>query len=435
MLKRLKEMLAAKEAARAKIAEDSKTAKDVEVLRAYNAQMDALNQEILDLRALIADVEASKNGDNAEERALDEIGEARGASPQGVLNPLGTYGMNTQQERTHNDEAAVADARYGTVEYRAAFRTYIMTGQVTPALKLGERRADAMTGIADIAAVIPTTILDEVVRELKSYGQVYAGVRKLSIKGGVKVPISSIVPVATWIGEAPTSDKQKLDLKEKVSFDYYGLECKISTSLLADTVSLAAFESTVTELITEAIIKAIDLAIVKGAGTASPLGVTIDTRVPAGNKITLTPDEFKTWESWKKKVFAKMKLRYKAGAVLMMASGTFEGYIDGMVDTTGQPIGRTNYGIANGPQGSFGGKKVMEVEDDVIANYDDAATGDVVAIFINLKNYLWNSNMEIWMYRYFDNDTNEWVDKAILIADGKLLDPNGVILVKKGAAA
>lgn len=38
------------------------------------------------------------------------------------------------------------------------------------------------------------------------------------------------------------------------------------------------------------------------------------------------------------------------------------------------------------------------------------------------------------MYRYTDNDKNEFVDKAILIADGKILDPNGFIVIKKGAA-
>jgi hypothetical protein len=37
------------------------------------------------------------------------------------------------------------------------------------------------------------------------------------------------------------------------------------------------------------------------------------------------------------------------------------------------------------------------------------------------------------MFRYFDHDTNEWIDKAILINDGKLLDPHGVVIVKKGA--
>jgi hypothetical protein len=41
--------------------------------------------------------------------------------------------------------------------------------------------------------------------------------------------------------------------------------------------------------------------------------------------------------------------------------------------------------------------------------------------------------MQLAMYRWLDHDTNQWVDKALLIADGKILDPNGVMIIKKGA--
>ena len=108
-------------------------------------------------------------------------------------------------------------------------------------------------------------------------------------------------------------------------------------------------------------------------------------------------------------------------------------YIDGMVDKNGQPIGRVNYGIADGETYRFGGKEVLTVEDDVIANYDDAKTNDVVGVFVNLKDYAINSNMELKVVKWEDHDTNEIKNKAILICDGKLVDPNGVILIKKGA--
>ena len=44
-----------------------------------------------------------------------------------------------------------------------------------------------------------------------------------------------------------------------------------------------------------------------------------------------------------------------------------------------------------------------------------------------------NSNMQMAMYRWLDHDLNQWVDKAILINDGKLLDAAGVLIIKKGA--
>jgi len=180
-------------------------------------------------------------------------------------------------------------------------------------------------------------------------------------------------------------------------------------------------------------IKALDKAVISGTGTGQPLGITNDNRVPAAQIVTLSASDFAKWSAWKKKVFAKMPLAHKAGATFLMASGTFEGYIDGMEDANGQPIGRVNYGITDGPQERFGGKEVIPVEDDIIANYDDASTGDVVAIYCNLRNYVINSNMQMTMVRYVDHDNNQYVDKAILVADGKLLDANSVVIIKKGA--
>ena len=139
------------------------------------------------------------------------------------------------------------------------------------------------------------------------------------------------------------------------------------------------------------------------------------------------------WEAWKKNVFAKMPLAYKRNAVFVMASGTWEGYIDGMTDANGQPIGRVNYGITDGIQERFSGKEVIQVEDDVIKPFDSADNGDVIAVYMNLNDYAINSNLQLSMVRYVDQDTNQIIDKAILVCDGKLLDTNGVILVKKSA--
>ena len=116
-----------------------------------------------------------------------------------------------------------------------------------------------------------------------------------------------------------------------------------------------------------------------------------------------------------------------------MAQGTFDGYIDGMVDTTGQPIGRVNYGIDGGETYRFGGKNVETVEDDVITAYDDASTGDVIAVFGDLRNYAVNSNMQMRVVKWSDHDNNKEKTKAIMIVDGKVLDPNGFLIIKKGA--
>ncbi|MCM1567090.1 MAG: phage major capsid protein [Dehalobacter sp.] len=425
MKKKLLALLAKKEARKAELGTKANATEDIAELRTINTELEAINIEINELRSMIDSIPDEPAPAAASVPA--EPSEQRGAAPIGAARVLSTYGVGQGQ----NGQAAVRteiEDPYGTLEYRTAFMKFAKTGEITP-----ELRADAMTTVADVSAVIPSTILNEVIRKVTEYGQIFSRVRKLSIKGGVTVPILSLKPTATWIGESPTSDKQKVQANTNISFSYYGLECKVSTSLLADTVTLTGFESTITDLIVEAMVQGLDIAIIKGNGTGKCLGITVDTRVPAGQIVTLSSADFADWSAWKKKVFAKMPLKYKAGASFFMASGTFEGYIDGMVDANGQPIGRINYGITDGPQERFGGKEVILVEDDIVANYDDAAVADVVAVYCNLKNYGLNSNMQMTMFRYFDHDTNEWIDKAILIVDGKLIDPNGVVIVKKGA--
>lgn len=432
MKDKLLKLLKLKNERKTALAARAKATEDIAELRGINTELEGLNLEITDLQGMIAEIE-TEEARNANPQIdpniaamgnLQQIPQVRGAQPIGTLNPLGTYGAGQTTPQQRNQEP---EDRYATMEYRKAFMKFCTTGEITP-----ELRSDTVTTTGDVSAVIPSTILNEVIKKVTSYGQIFSRVRKLNVKGGLTIPVLSLKPTATWIGETTPSDRKKVQANTNISFSYYGLECKVSTSLLSDTVMLTGFENVITDLIVEAMTKALDLAILNGDGTGKPLGITSDTRVPATQKVTLSSTDFADWSAWKKKVFAKMPLAYKGGANFFMASGTFEGYIDGMTDANGQPIGRVNYGITNGPQESFGGKSVIQVEDDIIAPYDDAAVGDVVAVYCNLNNYGFNSNMQMMMYRYFDQDKNEWIDKAILIADGKLIDPNGVVIIKKG---
>ena len=310
-----------------------------------------------------------------------------------------------------------------TVEYREAFMNYVCRNTPIPT----ELRA---TTTGDASAVIPTTMLHEIIKKMDSYGNIWAKVRKLNVQGGVEIPVLSLTPVANWVDEATPSDAQKVQANTKVSFNYYGIECKIAQTLLANVTTLEMFQSLFVELATEAIVKAIEVAIIKGTGSGQPTGITVDSRVPSTNKINMSAEEFTSWEGWKKKVFAKMKKAYRNG-VFLMAQGTFDGYIDGMVDQNGQPIARVNYGIADGEVYRFGGKTVETVEDDIIADYETAASGDVVAVFVDLSKYGVNSNMAMNVVKWTDHDNNQVKNKAQMIVDGKLIDANGVLIIKK----
>ena len=127
---------------------------------------------------------------------------------------------------------------------------YVKTGKSSGVLVF--KSADASSTTTDVSAVVPSTILQEVIKKVQNYGQVFKRIRPLAVKGGVKVPILAVKPVATWIGENTTGDKQKADLSGSVSFNYYGLECKIATSIVADATTIDMFESILIDIIGEA---------------------------------------------------------------------------------------------------------------------------------------------------------------------------------------
>lgn len=414
------------ETRRSALVTKSGTSEVVAELRSINAELETLNAEMAELRSIIDgtpdDVEPIAGGNLTP--PVIGIEQQRSAANPGLAQVLASFGLGQAAQA----RSAEPIDPYGTLEYRNAFMHFAKTGEQKP-----EMRSNEMTTTTDVSAVIPTTILNEVISKMTVHGQIFSRVRKLNIKGGVSIPILSLKPVATWITQAAPSEKKKVTANTSVTFSYYGLECKVSISLLADTTTLAGFETIITDLIVEAMVKAVELAIFNGVGATQPLGLTVDPRVPAGQIVTMTEEEIASWDGWATKVFAIMPLAYKAGANFFMASGTFEGYINGMVDANGQPIGRVNYSITDSLQERFGGKGVILVEDEVIPSFTTAEDDDVIAVYCNLNNYGLNSNMQMTMFRYFDHDTNEWVDKAILIADGKLIDPNGIVIVKKSA--
>lgn len=317
---------------------------------------------------------------------------------------------------------------FASPEYAAAFMNFACGREAMP---IRFRNAAATTTAANAGAVIPTTMVREIVRELKERGVIFQQLRHLNIQGGVEIPIADLNPVASWVGENASED-QELTAKNSVQFSYYGLECKISQTILASVVTIEEFQDLFVELAVDAIMAAVEKGVFFGTGSGQMLGVCNDPRVT--NVVELSPEEVATYKGWKTKVFAKIKKRYRGGA-FYMAQGTFEGCIDGMVDEIGQPVGRVNYGIEGEERYRFGGKDVETVEDDVIAPYSEAAAGDVITVFMPMRSYVFNSNMQMTVVHWIDHDTNKKKTKVMLICDGKIADPNGVVVVKKGAAA
>lgn len=391
--------------------ERSDASESIEEVRYIGKQIDAVNEEIRDAQAQLT--------------ALEEAEEQRGAgSPLNGngFNPMQMVGGAPMNQQRGNEEPTA------TIEYRQAFKKYVQTGEMIPS----ELRAAATSTTADIGMIIPKTIMDEFIKEVsKVYGHIYAKVRKLNVKGGVEFPISKLTANFKWITESTVSEKQKAgDIKEKVSFSYHIGEIRVAETLLAQVVSLDVFESEITRIMVEAYVKAMDVAIISGTGSGQPLGITVDPRVT--NVIEFTEEEFGDWTAWRKKLFAVIPLSKRGLGEFLFPSSTVESYLMTMKDANNRPLFKeaTDLNMGN-TAGSFFGRTTDLVEPDIIKDFATASNGDIVGVMWVPSDYAINTQLEFGMKRYFDDDTNEWINKGLTIVDGKILDTSGCYLLKK----
>ena len=363
--------------------------------------------------------------------ALEEAEENRDAgSPLNGngFNPTAMVATAQMNNRSANDDP------YATVEYRTAFKNYVQNGTPIPQ----ELRAGGDNGTtiaADLGMIIPTTIMDEFIKEVsKVYGQIYSKVRKLNVRGGIEFPISKLKANFKWITETTTSEKQKAgDIKDKVSFSYHIGEIRVAETLLAQVVPLDLFESEIVRIMVEAYVETMDKVIISGTGNGQPLGITKDPRIK--NVIEFTEEEFSDWTMWRKKLFAKVPLAKRGQGEFLFPASTVESYLMTMKDSTGRPLFKEATELVNGNlAGSFFGRETTYVEPDVIEDFETAEAGTIIGVFWVPKDYAINTQMKFGMKRYFDDDTNEWINKGLTIVDGKILDTSGCYLLKKKAS-
>lgn len=330
------------------------------------------------------------------------------------------------EERKPADEDEDPEDFYGSLEYRKSFRKYITTHDRS----VLKQRADAVTTVADIAAVVPTTVMAMIVKEMKDYGSIFSQVSVTNFKGGLEIPLGGVKPVASWVAEGATAEKSEYKADTKLSFSYHKLQIKIASTLMASVVSLDIWESQVAELIGEAMVVKIEEAIFNGTGIGQPTGITADARLTNSNVFGAADA---TWTGWKTKFFSKIPLvirKAKRGKIYVNPL-TWDKYMDGMVDSNGQPVARNYFGIDGESKHRFMGKEVELT--DLLPSLDDAAADTIFLVFGNLKDYGFNSNMSITQRNYIDETTDENVEKSTMICDGKIINPQGFVALKTAA--
>lgn len=402
----------------------AQASQDAAEVRSINAQIQEINEDLDDIREELDAIEAEERaaqpaqaGDPVPTNAPEMNGNVRGA-----------FQVGSQGNRTEDRSENVLES----MEYRNAFRNYVVSGTPIPA----ELRAGDAISTADTGVMIPMTIMNEVINTVRNrYGNLYSKVRKISVQGGVEYPIGALRANFRWINESTVSPRQKLDKLGKVSFGYNTAEIRISQTFLSRIVTLSAFEAEISRVIAIAYLEAMDYGIVNGSGDASMLGILNDPRVT--KTVTMTAADMSNWTKWRKNFFSQLPLGYRSGEFMFPVS-TVDSYLETMADSNNNPIFRqtadlvVNDGDSRNPNGRFFGRDISLVEEDIIPDFDTAQAGDVIGIYWQPEEYAINENFGFTMRRYFDEETNEWVDKALVVVDGKVLNPTGYVKLIKG---
>lgn len=398
-----------------------------EIYNTKRSELLARAQSLID-EGKIADAEKLQD----EIKKLDNEFE-NACKAQANLNALNKTGatdfMNQiiggKENKTENKNVSRAELLNST-EYRNAFMRNVLAGEAIPEKF---RNADANTKTSDVSAVIPTTIMQKIVEKLESHGEILSLVTKTSYPGGLTVPTSSAKPTASWVTEGSGSDKQKKSTGS-ITFSYYKLRCAISVSLEVDVVSLDFFENVFVNQVTEAMIAALETAIINGTGSGQPKGI-LKEEVIDGQNVNITKAGSITYKTlWDMKKAVPSGYRDKVR--WFMNYSTFCD-IMALTDTAGQPIARINYGLSGGAQFTLLGTPVVFSDD--IAAYEAAPTADtVVAFLFNPSDYILNTNYAMTVKQYEDNDTENKITKAVMLADGKTVDKNSLVTLTKKSA-
>ncbi|MCB7068125.1 phage major capsid protein [Enterocloster citroniae] len=316
---------------------------------------------------------------------------------------------------------------YDSIEYRKAFMNYVLNGTAIPTKLVN---AAATTKTTDVGAVISPTVINRIVEKMETIGMILPLVTRTAFAAGATVPTSNVKPEATWVAEGGTSDTQKKTTGQ-IDIKGYKLRCAISMTLETSVMSLQVFEAVFVNSVSEAMVKAQEKAFITGSGSGQPKGVLTEA-VADGQNIDLAANADPTYQTLVD-AEAAIPLAYENGAVWNMTKKTFMKFV-GMVDANKQPIARVNYGIDGKPERTLLGRRV--VLNDYMTSLGATITADTVVAFIfDWSDYMFNTNYNMVVKTYEDNDTEDQITKAVMICDGKAIDRNSLVTITKKKAS
>lgn len=217
---------------------------------------------------------------------------------------------------------------HDTPEYRTAFYKTLMGKELTDgenrafAAAQAEKRADAFNTLSSSAAVVPTTTLNEVVKQARGMNGLFDEIRLFSVPNNLSVPVGTPGDAASWHTEGAAVERKDVTTTA-VTFTGRELIKVLSMSAAVKRMDISAFERYITDELKSCIADAIGAAIVSGTGSGQPTGILSGVTWNNKNRIQtteLTADNLLA-------AIALLPAGYAVGAKFAMSTATLFGQV------------------------------------------------------------------------------------------------------------
>lgn len=414
----------------------AKASTDAAEVRSLTEALTDINDEIAETRAELDIIEAEERSSEppAYDEKAPEQGKVRNA---GIVASFGAAQPRQPEQREEN----VLES----TEYREAFRTLWTRGTPIPAdlnararayvnTLPEEQRAGMPINTSNTAAVIPLTIMRQVINKIRTpFGNIYDRVRKTSIAGAVEYPIGEFEADFHWVTEDTKSPEQDIGAVATVSFGYFEAELRIAQTFLSALLSIDAFEAEISNVIARAYRKFMDYAIVNGTGKGQITGLAAATT----KSISMTAAQMNDWKQWDKRFFAELTPGYEDG-IFVFARSTVIKYLKTMSDANNRPLFYEATGLTVGDgdrvddRGYFFGREIAMTVPAIVQDFDTASQSDTIGYYFQPDSYVLNENFGFAVDRYYNYERRKWITVATVVVDGKPINNTGFIKIIKG---
>lgn len=235
------------------------------------AEIDALEQETTQLTEERAGLIAAAEKRNS---ILDNIAKGAGAVSR-------SFEQRGQQEEKPDDP-------FGTPEYRSAWLKQLRRLPLTEAENRAFMEARAYANASGTGAeVIPTQTANEIISKVKTLAPMLNEVTLLHVKGAVKFAVEGTNNDAAIHTENATITAAA-DTLTTVQLSGYEIIKLVQISDTVMTMSIAAFESWIVDMLAEAIARKVENLLINGTGSSEPKGIDKANTWGATNSVTVT---------------------------------------------------------------------------------------------------------------------------------------------------